>query len=189
MVLGEAGIGKTSVLRALAVEVQQQRGRVLLGRSYASEQILPFAPWVDAFRSGQVLLDKELTDTLSPVWRAELTRLFPEVEAPGLPPPSDDQRRLFESVAQLVERLAATHPLILLLEDVHWADEMSLRLLSFMARRIQESPVLLVATAREEEISEAPALGRALQELGREQHVAGVLLSPLSRADTASLAR
>ena len=189
MVIGDAGIGKTSVLRALAAEAVRRGTRVLIGRSYESEQILPFAPWVDAFRTGLALEGDDTVRALSPIWRSELARLFPEVAAPDLPPPSDDQRRLFESVAHLVEQLARGQPLALLLEDLHWADEMSLRLLSFLGRRISSKPVLMIATARTEELLDAALLRRTLDELAQASHYGELSLSPLSRDDTARLVR
>ena len=169
MVIGEAGIGKTAIVQALVGDVGRRGGRILLGRSYESEQILPFGPWVDAFRTGRVTLDTDVLGQLPPVWRAELARLLPEIQAPGLPSPSDDRGRLFESVAQLAERLAAVQPLVLLLEDLHWADEMSVRLLSFLGRRLDSWPVLIVGTAREEEMADAAPLRRTLEELRRER--------------------
>lgn len=189
MVVGESGIGKTSVLRALAVEAAQRGARVLVGRSYESEQILPFAPWVDAFRTGLDLGGDDTVRAVSPIWRSELARLFPEVAVPDLPPPSEDQRRLFESVAHLVEQLARAQPLALLLEDLHWADEMSVRLLSFLGRRIPSSPALVIATARSEELVDATLLRRTLDELTRASHYAELSLGPLSRDDTARLTR
>src|SRR5207249_895137 len=117
-----------------------------------------------------------------------LGRLFPEVAAPELPPPSDDQRRLFESVAHLVEQLARGQPLAVLLEDLHWADEMSLRLLSFLGRRIASTPVLMIATARSEVIVETlRALGGASAALANPassslaEGVRGMIASRLER--------
>jgi tetratricopeptide (TPR) repeat protein len=74
-----------------------------------------------------------------------------------------------------------------ILEDLHWADEMSVRLLAFVARRLQAWRLLLLATAREEELVDAGMLQRTLGELGREPHVATVALGPLSRGDTVDL--
>jgi tetratricopeptide (TPR) repeat protein len=79
--------------------------------------------------------------------------------------------------------------IVLMLEDVHWADDMSLRLLAFLARRIPSWPVLLVASSREEELAEAATVRRILEELGREAHVMRVTLAPLSRPDTMDLVR
>jgi DNA-binding SARP family transcriptional activator len=189
VLVGEAGIGKTSLLGAFAADAVSTHARVLLGRCHESTQILPFGPWIDALWAGAVLADDALLGTLDPAWRAELTRLFPEIAGPGLPPSSDNALRLFESVARLLEHLAATQPLVLLLEDVHWADEMSLRLLAFMARRLPSRRVLLVATSRDEELADAPAARRTVDEISREPHVTRATLAPLIRRDTLDLIR
>ncbi|HEX2123907.1 MAG TPA: AAA family ATPase, partial [Thermoanaerobaculia bacterium] len=165
VVLGDAGIGKTTLFGAFAAEAAARGSRVLLGRSYESEQILPFAPWVDALRSGDL---GDVFEGLEPAWRAELTRLLPDAHAPDQPAPSGDQRRLFESIARLLERLAAVQPLAIVLEDLHWADEMSARLLSFLGRRLRDKRVVLAASARAEELDDASALRRALEELRAE---------------------
>ena len=127
--------------------------------------------------------------SLDRVWRAELARLFPELAAPDLPPPSDDARRLFESVTRLLEAAATASPLVLLLEDVHCADDMSLRLLAFVSRRLSARPVLIAVTAREEELPDAPVLRRLLAELENEGCMARLSLAPLSHADTLELMR
>ena len=132
VLVGEAGIGKTRLLGVLVADPLSNRARMLLGRCYESDAILPLGPWVDALRAGDVRRDEDVLAELEPVWRAELARLFPEIDTPGLPLSSDDDLRLFESVARLIEHLVRPQPLVLMLEDVHWADEMSLRLLAFV---------------------------------------------------------
>src|SRR5262249_5809205 len=124
VIVGEAGVGKSSLVTVVGADAREQGGRMLLGRCYESQQILPFGPWGDALRSGGVNKEAEIFQDLAPVWRAELSRLLPEVSAPDLPSPSDDLMRLFEGVAQLVERLSLHGPLAVVLEDLHWADEM-----------------------------------------------------------------
>jgi tetratricopeptide (TPR) repeat protein len=186
-IVGEAGVGKTRLIVELATEALPRDTRLLLGRCYESDQILPFGPWVDALRTSRVTSDSPLLDELAPPWRAELARLLPEVEVPGLPMPGDNQLRLFEGMAQLLERLAARQPVLLVLEDLHWADEMTLRLLAFVTRRIPPWRLLLVVTAREEELPEASAAHHALQELGAQAHAGRLALRPLSRADTRRL--
>ena len=187
VVIGEAGIGKTALITALAAEADRRAGLVLLGRSHESEKILPFGPWVDAFRNAQVTGDERLVSSLNPVWRAELTRLLPEIGSPGLPTPSEDRRRLFDGVTHLLESLASQQPVTLILEDLHWADEMSVRLFSFVGRRLGTSRMLVVASVREEELADASALRGVLQEFQRESHVVQLPLAPLTREDTATL--
>lgn len=188
-ILGEAGIGKSSVVAALVGEAQHAGARVLLGLSHEAEQILPFGPWVDALRGAGVVTEQQVLESLKPVWRAELTRLLPEAAAPGLPPASDDYLRLFESVAQLLEQLAQAQPVLVVLEDVHWADEMTIRLLGFLTRRLVQARVLLVVTARIEEVSEAAMFRRVLDDLEQQQRVVGLTLAPLSPAETTALVR
>ena len=188
-IVGEAGVGKTRLVAEQARRAAEQEARVLVGRCYESEQILPFGPWVDALRAGQVVPADPALLALEPAWRAELARLFPEIAGAGLPPASDNARRLFESMTYLLGALAESQPVLLVLEDMHWADEMSLRLLSFLGRRVHPWPVLVVATAREEEIVDVEALRQALTELRGEGHFAELMLSPLSRTDTSALVR
>src|SRR5262249_21252947 len=80
-------------------------------------------------------------------------------------------------------------PVLLMLEDLHWADEMSLRLLGFLARRVEAWPILVIATARDDEVADAPMLRRTLDSLGSEPHVTKLVLAPLSQADTERLVR
>jgi DNA-binding SARP family transcriptional activator len=191
LVLGEAGIGKTRLVEALTAEAARRGARILVGRAHESEQILPFRPWVDALRAGQVVADPQLVGGLQPIWRRELARLFPELgeEVPELSTRPEDFGRLFEAVAELVEHVAARQRLVLVLEDLHWADELTLRLLAFLARRVQSRPVLLVGTARDEELASVPVLSHLLQELDRERRLMRMDLAPLSRPDTLSLVR
>jgi DNA-binding SARP family transcriptional activator len=191
MLVGEAGIGKSRALAALAVEADRRGGRVLLGRAYETEQVLAFGPWVDALRGVDVAADAMVLDSLDPVWRAELARLLPELGGTEPEPsaPAADHRRLFEAIGRLVAALATDRPLLLLLEDGHWADEMSLRLLAFLGRRIRTARVLIGVTAREEELASAPVLDRVLDELGREPHAIRLTLARLSESDTAALVR
>jgi predicted ATPase len=76
-----------------------------------------------------------------------------------------------------------------MLEDLHWADEMSLRLLGFLALRVQIWPVRVIATARDDEATDAPMLRSTLDRLEREAHVTKLVLAPLSHADTGALVR
>ena len=188
VVLGEAGVGKSRLVEELVAHARQRDARVLLGRAYESDQILLFGPVVDALRTGRVGEDPDVLDALGSVWRAELARLLPEVASSVSPPPSRvDYRRLFEMIAQLVAHLAARDTLLLVLEDLHWADELTVRLLAFLARRLSGERALLVVTAREEELADAPMLRRTLEDLGRAGLLSSLGLGPLSRRHTLAL--
>ena len=180
-VSGEAGIGKTRLLEVIMGEAAACGGRVLAGRFHESEQILPLQAWIDALRGGDALGD--LGDL--PAGGAELTRLFPELGPP--PGGAGSPVRLLEAMLAVVDRLAAHGPLLLVLDDLHWADEMSVRLLSFLGRRIRHRPVLLVVSAREEDLAEAKTLRQAMEELDREERLVRLVLSPLSHVHTVEL--
>jgi len=189
--IGEAGVGKSRLLAELAAAAVARGGRVLVGRCYEAEQILPFASWVDAFRGGHVDAETEVLESLNPLWRTEVARLLPELGVPGHGPGQGpvDYRQLFESVAQLVRHLVLRQPVVLILEDLHWGDEMSLRLLSFLGRRLQTWPILVVGTAREEALPGAPILRRTLEDLARDGHLVEVRLAPLTKQETRTLVR
>ena len=183
IIQGEAGIGKTRLIDSLVDEAGDAGGHVLLGRGYESEQVLPLGPWVNALRAGEVV--PGLIEDLDATWRAELGRLFPELRAPDREPPApEDYVRLFEAMARAVQHLASQHTLLIVLEDLHWADDMTLRLLVFLGRRIADLPVLVIGTVRVEEMLDAPILRRTLTQLGHQPRFFSATLGPLSQAET-----
>jgi DNA-binding SARP family transcriptional activator len=185
-VLGEAGIGKTRLVDELIGEAEERGARVLVGRSYESEQVLPFGPWVDALRAGHATDDLR---GMAPAWRAELAHVLPELAGPDVEPAKSapDFLKVLESVTAAIGMLAEHRPLLLVLEDLHWADEMSLRLLAFFGRRIHSRRVLAAVTVREEELADVPMLRRILDELQRERRLWCLTLMALSRDNTLAL--
>jgi DNA-binding SARP family transcriptional activator len=186
LVTGEAGIGKSRLVDELAAVAAMHGVRTLIGRAYETEQILPFRPWVDALRAGQALSAMRETSG-----GGELARLFPELGGDDAPPAitREGHLRLFESLDAVLGALARTQPVLVVLEDLHWADEMSARLFGFVGRRLGERPILLVATARDEDFAEASTLTRLVGELAALPHVEHVVLSALSASATATLVR
>jgi DNA-binding SARP family transcriptional activator len=161
VIVGEAGIGKSRLTAEVARGVLAGGGAVLLGRSYEGEH-LPFGPWVDAMREGGLVGQGKTT--LAASARGELSRLFPELGAPGgAPSRADEYVRLFEAVAALLGTIAERAPLLIVLEDLHWADDLSVRLLAFLRRRLADRPVFLLGTVREEDLEPshplAPMIG------------------------------
>jgi tetratricopeptide (TPR) repeat protein len=187
-IVGEAGVGKTRLAGELAVAAQAAGCRVLVGRCHESEQILAFGPWLDVLKAAHSLADGAWLADLPPATRRELARLLPELSrADGGSAPSPDYLMLFEGVSLLLGHVAALQATALILEDLHWADEMSVRLLAFIGRRLHAWPLLAAVTARAEDLVDAPFARRTLTEMEREAHVAAVPLEPLSRPDTLGL--
>ena len=190
IVLGEAGIGKSRLLAEVATEAFQGGSAVLFGRAFESEQLLAFGPWVSAICESAILEEPGTLDTLTPIWRTELARLFPEVGEPAAGGRRrEDHLRLFEAIERLLATVADARPTVLLLEDLHWADEMSLRLLSYIGRRKRPWKLLVVASARQEELAGAATLRGAIDELLREGRCIEVVLEPLTRESTIALLR
>jgi DNA-binding SARP family transcriptional activator len=188
LVRGEAGIGKSRLLAELAGEADRRGGRIVAGHAYEGEQSLPFGPWVDAIRQVLATLDPTELAGLPPAWRAELARLVPELAERPTPTHegSGGDRRLLEAVVALVQRLAAPRPLLLVLEDLHWADEPSLRLLAFLGHRLSGHRVLVLLSVRDEELGDGPGAAGRVEELATGPGLV-LTLGPLSRADVTTL--
>ena len=183
LVLGEAGIGKSRLVRELAVRAVDRGALVLTGHAYPGAQGLPYASWVEAMRSERLTEDPEIRARLAPIWASELARLLPEL-APAAEGPVA-HLRLFEGVAEFLACAAASRPVVVVLEDLHWADEMSLRLLAMASRRLRAMPVLVVGTARDDELEDR----EPLRDLLRNETVTRLNLAPLSRPETTALVR
>ena len=189
-ITGETGIGKSRLASELLTEAAKRGGRTLVGQCYETEQILPFGPWVDALRALPADVLSDALEGLRPTWRVELARLLPELgsDPPG-PDASPGALRLFDAVTQLLQSLAARQPLVVLIEDLQWADEMSIRLLAFLGRRVQRAAVLVIVTVRDEDAAATPLLGQTLDELTLGRHATPLALGALSREDTSTLVR
>jgi len=152
---GEAGIGKTRLVTEFVGWAHAQGADVLAGRALQTGRQLPYQPLIDVLR---LRLEQEHApdDLLSDVWLAELSRLLPELRDryPDLPVPSTDEalghNRLFEATSRLLQIWATRRPLVVLLDDMQWADTATLDLLLYLARSFAEqpTPVLLLLNLR-----------------------------------------
>src|SRR5207253_3146153 len=152
---GETGIGKTRLVTEFVGWAHAQGADVLAGRALQTGRQLPYQPLIDVLR---LRLEQEHApdDLLSDVWLAELSRLLPELRDryPDLPVPSTDEalghNRLFEATSRLLQIWATRRPLVLLLDDMQWADTATLDLLLYLARSLAEqpAPVLLLLNLR-----------------------------------------
>ncbi len=189
VVLGEPGIGKTRMLAELAGKSDALGQIVLSGSASELESDLPFWVFVDALDEYVAGLDPRRLQSLEDDVRAELGRVLPsmsEFASSGDVPIQDERYRTHRAVRDLLERLAATKPLVLILDDVHWADSASVELVSALLRRPPAAAVLIALGARPRQLPErlAAALERGHRggsvvrlELGRlERDDAGLLL-------------
>lgn len=196
---GEEGIGKSRLVEELlwlldgenARELQTQRWTVLVGACHASERGLPYHPFVDLLSAAVAgLAGAELL--VSDVWLAEVARLVPDLvdQRPDLPTPArldpqQEARRLFEGATRFLGALAS--PRLLVIEDLHWADEGTLRLLDYLVHHEALRSTLLVTTVRTEDV-DAHLLG-VLRGLERQRLLERIELGPLEVDATVQLLR
>ena len=159
---GEPGMGKTRLMSELADRADALGQIVLSGSAAELETDLPFWVFVDALDEYLRALEQRRLDALAPGTLADLAGVFPALQtAAAGPSHGGDRHRTHRAVRQLLEALAATKPLVLLLDDLHWADPASLELLGSVLRRPPEAAVLLALGFRPRQLDDR--LGGALE--------------------------
>jgi DNA-binding NarL/FixJ family response regulator len=186
VVAGEPGIGKTRLL----AEVARAASRFLLlrGGAYERQGQPPYVLFVEVVRSYLDLARRERSAAICQL--GPLGRLLPEViaEREQLTPLGPiDRDGLLELAAGFVRTLATETPVLLLLEDLQWADAASIDLLAYLRRRLRDVPVLMVATYRDTDVDDRHPLAMTLIELNRLRLADELRLQPLADAPTADL--
>ena len=186
MVSGEAGSGKTRLLTELAGEVRTSGAEVLAGRCM-EDGMVAFAPFTEALRH-HVGRD---ADAL-PAWMvAELARLLPELGSEtgrGDSDPRDVRHRLFEAVAGVIGQTAKQGPILLVVEDLHWADPPTLQMLAHVVRTVVWAPLLVVGSLRDAAGEATVGLPALFDDLRRERRLERVRLTGLSESEAGDLA-
>ena len=187
-VVGEPGIGKSALLAGLAGWAAHHGQLVLRGRAAQFERDVPFQVFVDALDDYLDAQNPRLFDALPATTMDELAGVYPSMAAHGerrVLGPDVERYRAHHAVRSLLELLAVRMPLVLELDDVHWADESSQELLSFLLRRPARGPVLVCVAYR---VGQAPPRLRALmQRAVAEGDCVRVELGPLAKSDAAAL--
>jgi len=186
-VAGEAGVGKTRLVGELLEHAQELGALTLTGGCLdVADGVVAYASIVEALRSLVRLLEREELDRVLDGARAELTRLVPElgpqVEPVGTLPPG----RLFELLLGVLHRLAERRPVVLVAEDVHWADRSTRDLLGFLVRNLRGG-VALVLTYRSDELHRRHPLRPFLAELDRSGRAERLEVARLDRGELAEL--
>jgi ATP/maltotriose-dependent transcriptional regulator MalT len=189
---GEAGVGKSRLIREFTAAEQGAGARVLVGGCLElGADGLPFAPFTTVLRDlVRELGTEKITELLAGRAIRELARLLPEL---GEPPSGGDQdearARLFEQVLVLLEHLAERAPVILAVEDAHWADRSSRDLLAFLIRNQRAlDDVLIVVTYRSDELHRTHPLRPLIAELDRIEWVERIDLPRLTRREAGEFA-
>lgn len=176
LVTGEPGMGKTRLLAEFARTVHDHDALVLYGRC-EEEPTIPYQPFVEAL--------EPLADSDTPV----VGLMQAGGRRPGAPAadPEGDRARMFDAVAESFERIARLQPVVLVLDDLHWADRATLLLLRRLATRPHRSSLLLLGSARDTELPPGHPLTAALAQIRRDRPILRLALQGLDDAAVATL--
>jgi len=192
LLVGEAGIGKTRTAEELAAHARSRNVRVLIGRCHEGEGAPPFWPWVQIVRSYLADHDPAAARIALGPGAATIAQVIPDVyeHLPDLPiPPSLESQparfRFFDSFTAFLKREARAQPLVLILDDLHWADRSSLLFLQFLARELNNTRLFILGTCRDVGVEPGHPLTQTLGELARVAGSQNLSLHNLTESDVA----
>src|SRR5581483_9028849 len=193
---GEPGIGKTRLAEEVARVAAERDMRVLWGRCYEDDGAPSYWPWIQIIRAYSQERNPDRLRTELGVGAPAIVRLVPELAeiVGGQPEPPQleaEQARfyLFDRIIAFFRAAAEARPLVLVLDDLHWADAPSLLLLSFLAREALGARILVLGTYRDADVNRTHALTRALSEIARIPGSVRLALSGLEPAVIAEFVR
>ncbi|NQW16607.1 MAG: protein kinase [Chloroflexi bacterium] len=189
--VGEPGIGKTRMAHEFAASIELRGGQVLWGRCYESDGAPPHWPWIQALR--QYVQDRDPTELRRELGTgasaiaeivSDVRNRLPDIPVSSQAEDGDAARfRLYDAIATFLKTAAREKPIVLVLDDLHWADRASLRLLEFLGRELNGSRILLLGTYRDVDINRQHPLSQALGDLIRDSRFERLVLAGLSRED------
>ncbi len=194
MIGGEPGIGKSHLARALVEEARRRGALGAIGHCYEMEGAPPYAPFLEMLdyilrMAPRESLRHSLGDHASEVARLfpELREMYPEIPPPIQLPPEQQRRYLFNAFRSFVERAACTTPLVVVFEDLHWADETTLQLLHHHAQSLSTTPMLVICTYRDMELDATHPFARTLETLMRKKLAARLPLRRLPMGEVGEM--
>src|SRR6266566_6831830 len=195
LLVGELGIGKTRLLNEVAYRAMHDGATVLRGEASDSEGMPPYLPFLEAL--GRYIRATPLDQLREQVGAAplilasilpELTGRLGELPAASSLPSDQNRLRLYEAIGSFLEVISTSHPLVLTLDDLQWADSASLDLLCHIIRYQPKTKLLVVGSYREGEMGRNVALDRAIVELRRQRALTQVRVDPLSAEEIEAIA-
>ena len=194
LLAGEPGVGKTRLAEEIAEVATQQGALVLTGRCYEAAAAIPYTPFVDMIEEATRVVAPDrlramLANDAARVAKIcpELSKRFNDIPEVADSAPQQAQRDLINSVRDFFVRCAQLQPLVLLFDDMHWADEATLDLFRNIVDRAGESPLLAIGTYRNVDVDMGQAFANCLVEIGHRRWGERLVLRKLSEADSAAL--
>ncbi|MGH7949209.1 MAG: ATP-binding protein, partial [Candidatus Binataceae bacterium] len=194
---GPAGVGKTRIAAEIGAQASRTGFLTYAGACYDRDDSVPFIPFVEVLEAALAqatsidAFRQALGDDAAELARLlpQLRRTFPEIPPPLELPPEQSRRILFDGFAKLIARVARSTPVLILLDDLHWADEGSLSLLNYLAQLVPQLPVLVVCTFRDFELRPDRTLAKSVDELNRLHLVERITLGGLPEREVAQMLR
>jgi predicted ATPase len=192
LLVGEPGIGKTRTVHEFAAYARQRNAKVLFGSCYEEEGAPPFWPWVQILRAYVSDQDPEMLKAAMGPGAASIAQVIAEVRErlPGLvpPPPLEPEQarfRFFDSLTTFLKNVGGRQLLVLILDDLQWADKPSLLLLQFLVREIGNVCLLVVGTYRDIALERQHPLSQTLGALVREPNSQRLFLRGFTNEEVA----
>ncbi|MEO6397517.1 MAG: protein kinase, partial [Tepidiformaceae bacterium] len=196
MLVGEPGIGKTRTAHELETYARMRGATVLWGANHDGSGAPPYWPWVQVGRQWGSANDLPSVQEATAGSGGELVRLFPELgnnpgflEAAPISEPQSAQFRLFDAYATFLRAIAVRGPVMVALDDLHWADKPTLLLLEHIARELSRLRILVVCTYRDTDLSRTHPLSESLATLNREPGFVRIVLRGLTRPEVDAYVR
>lgn len=191
---GEPGVGKTALVRQVIGEAERRGALAVFGRCYESEGSVAYSPFVEMLEQALSLMPadmirEDMADDAPEIARMvpELRRRFPDIPDALELPPEQQRRYFFNAVASFIVRGAKRFPLVLMMDDVHWADESTLLLIEHIAGLVPDHRILCIGTYRDVELEVSRPLAASLERMVRTQTVERIHLSRFQLADVATM--
>ena len=195
MLAGDAGIGKTSLAQELAAVAESRSATVFWGRCYEEQGAPPYWPWIQLLRAYINSTDTEQLQAEMGDGASDIAEVITDVrlKLPDLHPsaqlePEQARFRFFDSTNTFLKNASHNQPLLIVLDDIQWADLSSLKLLEFVASGMMQSRLMILGTYRAEEVTRRHPLSRSLGILLREPHFRTLDLKGLSKQDVEQVA-
>jgi DNA-binding SARP family transcriptional activator len=199
LISGEAGVGKTRLVEEFAAEIRRQGATVLHAHCHALEQDIPYQPLREALSEALAAADvAKLVSSLGP-WAGVVAGVLPllwercpDLEPPPALAPGEERARLLHGLVRLAQSVAGDQPLLLFVDDLHWADGATLQALYYLCEHLGRSPVLLLGACRGEEAEtaadhHATSLTQIVDSLRRERRLTEFPLHRLAQAEVTAL--
>jgi tetratricopeptide (TPR) repeat protein len=191
---GEPGVGKTSLVRRVISEAETRGALAVFGRCYESEGSVAYSPFVEMLEQALSLMPpdvvrEDMADDAPEIARMvpELRRRFPDIPDALEIPPEQQRRYFFNAVSSFIARGAARFPLVLMMDDIHWADESTLLLIEHIAQLVPDHRILAIGTYRDVELEVSRPLAASLERMVRAQTIERIHLERFGVDDVAAM--